>query len=60
VTDLRHAIGFSSFCVLAYYAIANASAWTLGGRIVPALGVVGCVVVALALPLPSVDRRPPA
>ena len=29
VTDLRGAIGFSSFCVLAYYAIANASAWTL-------------------------------
>jgi len=53
-TDVRHAIGFSSFAVLVYYAIANASAWTLGGRIVPALGVVGCVVVALALPLPSV------
>jgi APA family basic amino acid/polyamine antiporter len=53
-TDVRHAIGFSSFAVLVYYAIANASAWTLGGRIVPTLGVVGCVVVALALPLPSV------
>jgi len=53
-TDVRHAIGFSSFAVLVYYAIANASAWTLGGRIVPTLGVGGCVVVALALPLPSV------
>ena len=27
--DLRTAIGFSSFTVLGYYAIANASAWTL-------------------------------
>ena len=27
--DLRSAIGFSSFTVLGYYAIANASAWTL-------------------------------
>ncbi|OBK35483.1 transporter [Mycobacterium sp. 1245111.1] len=52
--DVRGAIGFSSFAVLLYYAIANASAWTLGGRIVPTLGVIGCVVVALALPLQSV------
>ncbi|MFJ6571520.1 APC family permease [Streptomyces sp. NPDC091292] len=28
--DVRGAIGFSSFGVLVYYAIANASAWTLG------------------------------
>ena len=27
--DLGAAIGFSSFCVLVYYAIANASAFTL-------------------------------
>jgi basic amino acid/polyamine antiporter, APA family len=54
IVDVRHAIGFSSFAVLVYYAIANASAWTLGGRVVPALGLVGCVVVAAALPLPSV------
>lgn len=52
--DVRSAIGFSSFAVLVYYAIANASAWTLGGRIIPTLGVIGCVVVALALPLQSV------
>lgn len=52
--DVRDAIGFSSFAVLVYYAIANASAWTLGGRIVPTLGVIGCVVVALSLPLQSV------
>ena len=32
-TDIRNAIGFSSFAVLVYYAIANASAWTLGARL---------------------------
>jgi APA family basic amino acid/polyamine antiporter len=53
-TDIRSAIGFSSFAVLVYYAIANASAWTLGARFVPALGLAGCIVVALALPLLSV------
>ncbi|MBB4856625.1 APA family basic amino acid/polyamine antiporter [Mycobacteroides chelonae] len=59
--DLRGAIGFSSFAVLVYYAVANASAWTLSPaegrppRIVPALGLIGCVVMALALPLSSVS-----
>jgi APA family basic amino acid/polyamine antiporter len=52
--EMPSAIGFSSFAVLVYYAIANASAWTLGARVVPVLGVTGCVVVALALPLLSV------
>ncbi|MHC9291141.1 APC family permease [Mycobacterium sp. LTG2003] len=52
--DLRGAIGFSSFAVLMYYAIANASAWTLGRRIVPALGLIGCLVLAFTLPLSSV------
>jgi APA family basic amino acid/polyamine antiporter len=56
--DLRGAIGFSSFAVLTYYAIANASAWTLprghGTRLVPALGLVGCVALAFALPTSSV------
>ncbi|WP_082696566.1 APC family permease [Mycobacterium sp. IS-1590] len=52
--DVRTAIGFSSFTVLVYYAIANASAWTLGRRMVPAVGLTGCVVLALLLPLPSV------
>ncbi|SFL81957.1 APC family permease [Streptomyces pini] len=58
--DLRGAIGFSSFGVLAYYAVANASAWTLGPgegrppRIVPVVGLAGCVVLAFALPLASV------
>ncbi len=52
--DIRSAIGFSSFAVLVYYAIANASAWTLGAKVVPTLGFIGCLVVATALPLPSV------
>ncbi|GAA5185931.1 APC family permease [Rugosimonospora acidiphila] len=56
-TDLRGAIGFSSFGVLAYYAIANASAWTLTRaegrppRVVPILGLAGCVALAVALPV---------
>ncbi|MGI5128948.1 APC family permease [Pseudonocardia sp. CA-107938] len=61
VADVRGAIGFSSFAVLGYYAIANASAWTLdrhdGGRLhrpVAALGLVGCVVLAFTLPGPTV------
>jgi APA family basic amino acid/polyamine antiporter len=58
--DVRAAIGFSSFAVLVYYAIANASAWTLPAaegrppRIVPALGLAGCLALAFALPLSSV------
>jgi APA family basic amino acid/polyamine antiporter len=56
-TDLRGAIGFSSFGVLAYYGIANASAWTLRAderrppRWVPVTGLVGCVVLAVSLPV---------
>ncbi|WLW52936.1 APC family permease [Streptomyces sp. YU58] len=56
--DVRGAIGFSSFGVLAYYAVANASAWTLGSgpaaRVVPAVGLLGCVILAFALPGVSV------
>ncbi|MEV5613443.1 APC family permease [Streptomyces sp. NPDC052225] len=56
--DVRGAIGFSSFGVLVYYAIANASAWTLSSatraRALPALGAVGCVALACALPVTSV------
>ncbi|MCF3960114.1 APC family permease [Streptomyces fuscigenes] len=58
--DVRGAIGFSSFGVLAYYAVANASAWTLTPvegrppRIVPVLGGSGCLVLAFALPGTSV------
>ncbi len=51
--DIRGAIGFSSFAVLVYYALANASAWTLGRRIVPAVGLLGCLVLAVLLPVAS-------
>ncbi|MEU9920201.1 amino acid permease [Streptomyces griseoluteus] len=59
-TDVRGAIGFSSFGVLVYYAVANASAFTLSpqegrpARIVPATGLLGCLVLAFALPADSV------
>lgn len=60
LTDLRHAIGFSSFGVLLYYAIANASAWTQTGphrrwpRWVQGTGLLGCLLLAASLPLGSV------
>ncbi|ORB17639.1 transporter [Mycolicibacterium moriokaense] len=54
VVDVRAAIGFSSFAVLLYYAIANASAWTLGGRVIPGIGLAGCLLLAFTLPLPAV------
>ncbi|UGT65182.1 APC family permease [Nocardia asteroides] len=55
-TDLRGAIGFSSFAVLAYYAVANAAALTLrpAARLVPALGLIGCGTLAFALPPASI------
>ncbi|KPC58545.1 APC family permease [Streptomyces chattanoogensis] len=59
-TDVRGAIGFSSFGVLAYYAVANAAAWTLTteenrpARIVPIVGMAGCLVLAFTLPPASV------
>jgi basic amino acid/polyamine antiporter, APA family len=58
--DLRTAIGFSSFAILTYYAIANAAAWTLKPtqRLVPrwmsAAGLLACVAVATSLPAASV------
>jgi basic amino acid/polyamine antiporter, APA family len=58
--DIRGAIGFSSFGVLVYYAIANVSAFTLRPdegrplRAIPVVGAIGCVVLAFALPLSSV------
>ena len=58
--DLRGAIGFSSFAVLVYYAIAHASAWTLRAdegrppRLVPVLGLAGCLALAFSLPASSV------
>ncbi|EID55929.1 APC family permease [Saccharomonospora xinjiangensis] len=53
--DLRGVIGFSSFAVLIYYAVANASAWTLRTRrLVPAVGLAGCTVLAAGLPSSSI------
>jgi APA family basic amino acid/polyamine antiporter len=58
--DIRGAIGFSSFGVLLYYAIANASAFTLYGserrrpRWISVAGVAGCLVLAFTLPWESV------
>jgi APA family basic amino acid/polyamine antiporter len=55
--DVGEAIGFSSFTVLTYYALTNASALTLSRRErrwprpVAALGLAGCVVVAASLPM---------
>jgi APA family basic amino acid/polyamine antiporter len=60
LTDLRDAIGFSSFCVLAYYAIANAAAWTLPShqrrwpRVLAAAGLAGCTGLAFTLPFGNV------
>jgi APA family basic amino acid/polyamine antiporter len=52
--DLRGAIGFSSFGVLVYYAIANLSAFTMDRRWTAVAGLVGCVALAVSLPLSSV------
>ena len=54
VVDVRGAIGFSSFAVLLYYAITNASALTLGAKVLPAAGLAGCLLLAFLLPLTSV------
>ncbi len=60
VADVRAAIGFSSFGVLVYYAVANASAWTLApeegrpGPVVTLVGLAGCLLLAFTLPAPSV------
>ncbi|MFQ6329066.1 APC family permease [Nocardia sp. CWNU-33] len=59
-TDVRAAIGFSSFGVLLYYAVANAAAWTLTAtegrpvRLIPAIGLLGCLILAFTLPMASV------
>src|ERR1700722_13469910 len=56
--DLRGVIGFSSFGVLIYYAIANASAYTLpgagrGARVRDVCGVAGCLLLVATLPWQS-------
>lgn len=56
VADLRSAIGFSSFGVLVYYAVANLAALRQPRsarrhpRAVAVLGLVGCVVLVATLP----------
>ena len=53
--DVRAAIGFSSFAILLYYTVANASAFTVQGRRwVPVLGMAGCAALAVFLPTASV------
>ncbi|HYX32405.1 MAG TPA: amino acid permease [Oligoflexus sp.] len=60
VADLRSAIGFSSFAILTYYAIANIAAWTLNKdqrlwpRWMSATGFLACVTLAFSLPGVSV------
>ena len=59
-TDLRGAIGFSSFGVLTYYAIANASAYTQPPerrrwpRALNVAGILGCATLVVTLPVTSV------
>ena len=59
-TDLRGAIGFSSFGVLLYYLIANVSAWTQTRehrrypRPLAIAGAVGCGILVTTLPLTSI------
>lgn len=58
--DLRGAIALSSVTVLTYYAVTNASALTLPAELrrwprpIAVVGLVGCVVVAISLPLAAV------
>ena len=58
--DLRGVIGFSSFGVLLYYAVANAAAYTQDPehrrwpQPVQALGLAGCLVLVATLPWTSV------
>jgi len=60
VTDLRGAIGFSSFGVLLYYLIANAAAYTQlpdrrrFPRILQIVGMIGCAILVVTLPLSAV------
>ena len=59
-TDLRGVIGFSSFGVLVYYAVANAAAFTQPAadrrwpRALNVLGAVACLVLVASLPAGSV------
>jgi APA family basic amino acid/polyamine antiporter len=60
VVELRSAIALSGVAVLTYYAITNAAAFTLPAsarrwpRSLNVLGLVGCVALAICLPLEAV------
>ncbi|MFX4271388.1 APC family permease [Propionibacteriaceae bacterium Y1685] len=60
IGDLRGAIGFSSFGVLVYYFVANASALTQRDtyrrypRALAWVGLIGCAVLVATLPWPAV------
>jgi basic amino acid/polyamine antiporter, APA family len=60
VTDLRGAIGFSSFGVLLYYLIANLAAYTQSTdrrrfpRTLQIIGIAGCGILAITLPVSAV------
>jgi APA family basic amino acid/polyamine antiporter len=60
LTDLRGAIGFSSFGVLLYYLIANLAAYTQSPdqrrfpRVLQVVGVAGCGILVLTLPFNAV------
>ncbi len=60
LADLRGAIGFSSFGVLTYYAIANAAALTLAPeerrwpRAISVIGLAGCAILVPTLPIEAV------
>ena len=59
-TDLRGVIGFSSFGVLLYYAVANASAFTQTAehrrwpKALQVIGLLGCLVLVVTLPWQAV------
>lgn len=60
ISDLRTAVGFSSFTVLVYYAITNMAALSLDDslrfrpRLISIAGLIGCLALAFLLPLESV------
>lgn len=59
VTDVVYVIGFSSFGVLLYYAIANVSAMSLKPEqnrpvmLIPLVGLLGCIFLASSVPVQS-------
>lgn len=56
--DVTSTVAFSSFCVLTYYAIANASALSIDSwplqRVTAWVGLGGCVLLAIFLPVSAV------